>query len=156
MSDAPELKPCPFCGGEAEFHSLLPRYDDAFVCCPNCEIDGPRFGGNDDREGSNAQAIAAWNTRAALREIEELEAKVQSLTALLDNQLGTPCEQVRHQEQVEALEAKLAESEARSEVLEELVMDVAADLYDGVDAYKIDQRIMDVFKQLDEEEEEDQ
>jgi len=39
--------------------------------------------------------------------IEALEAKVQSLTTLLDNQLGTPCEQVRHQEQVEALEAKL-------------------------------------------------
>jgi Lar family restriction alleviation protein len=122
MSDAPELKPCPFCGGEAEFHSLLPRYDDAFVRCPNCEIDGPRFGGNDDREGSNAQAIAAWNTRAALREIKELEAK-------------------------------LAESEARSEVLETLVMDVAADLYDGVAAHKIDQRIMDAIRQLNEEEE---
>jgi len=47
--------------------------------------------------------------------------------------------------------AKLAESEARSEVLETLVMDVAADLYDGVPAHKIDQRIGDVMKQLDEE-----
>ena len=54
-------------------------------------------------------------------------------------------------DRIDELEAKLSESEARSEVLEELVMDVAADLYDGVDAYKIDQRIGDVMKKLDEE-----
>jgi hypothetical protein len=54
-------------------------------------------------------------------------------------------------DRIEELEAKLAESEARSEVLETLIMDVAADLYDGVDAHKIDQRIGDVMKQLDEE-----
>jgi hypothetical protein len=51
------------------------------------------------------------------------------------------------------LDAKLAESEARSEVLETLVMDVAADLYNDVPAHEIDQRIGDVMKQLDEEEE---
>jgi len=49
------------------------------------------------------------------------------------------------------LDAKLAEAEARSEVLETLAMDVAADLYDGVDAHKIDQRIMDAIRQLNEE-----
>ena len=59
----------------------------------------------------------------------------------------------RAADRIEALETKLAESEARSEVLEELAMDVAADLYDGVPADKIDQRIGDVMKQLDEEEE---
>ena len=56
-------------------------------------------------------------------------------------------------DRIEELEAKLAESEARSEVLETLVMDVAADLYDGVPAHKIDQRIMDVINKLNEEEE---
>ena len=56
-------------------------------------------------------------------------------------------------DRIEELEAKLAESESRSEVLETLVMDVAADLYDGVPAHKIDQRIGDVMKKLDEEEE---
>ena len=63
---------------------------------------------------------------------------------------GTAAEMM---DRIDELEAKLAEAEARSEVLETLVMDVAADLYDDVPAYKIDQRIMDVFKQLDEEEE---
>jgi len=54
-------------------------------------------------------------------------------------------------DRIEELEAKLAEAESRSEVLETLVMDVAADLHDGVPDYKIDQRIGDVMRQLDEE-----
>ena len=54
-------------------------------------------------------------------------------------------------DRIEELEAKLEESEARSEVLETLIMDVAADLYDGVAAHKIDQRIMDAVRQLNEE-----
>jgi hypothetical protein len=58
-------------------------------------------------------------------------------------------------DRMDELETKLAESEARSEILETLIMDVAADLYDGVPAHKIDQRIGDVMKKLGEEEEED-
>ena len=57
--------------------------------------------------------------------------------------------------EIEELEAKLAEAEARYEVLETLIMDVAADLHDGVPAHRIDQRIGDVMRQLNEEEEED-
>ena len=63
---------------------------------------------------------------------------------------GTAAEMM---DRIEELEAKLAESEARSEVLETLVVDVAADLYDGVPAHRIDQRIMDAIRQLNEEEE---
>ena len=66
---------------------------------------------------------------------------------------GTAAEMM---DRIDELEAKLEKSEARSEVLEELVMDVAADLYDGVAAHKIDQRIMDVINKLNDEEEEDQ
>jgi predicted transcriptional regulator len=61
---------------------------------------------------------------------------------------GTAAEMM---DRIDELETKLAESEARSEVLETLIMDVAADLYDGVAAHKIDQRIGDVMKQLNEE-----
>jgi hypothetical protein len=61
---------------------------------------------------------------------------------------GTAAEMM---DRIDELETKLKESEARSEVLETLVMDVAADLYDGVAAHKIDQRIMDAIRQLDEE-----
>ena len=63
---------------------------------------------------------------------------------------GTAAEMM---DRIDELETKLAESETRSEVLETLIMDVAADLYDGVPAHKIDQRIMDAIRQLDEEEE---
>jgi len=63
---------------------------------------------------------------------------------------GTAAEMM---DRIDELETKLAESEARSEILETLIMDVAADLYDGVPAHKIDQRIGDVMRQLDEEEE---
>ena len=63
---------------------------------------------------------------------------------------GTAAEMM---DRIDELETKLAEAEARSEVLETLIMDVAADLYDGVPAHKIDQRIGDVMKKLGEEEE---
>ena len=64
---------------------------------------------------------------------------------------GTAAEMM---DRIDELETKLAEAESRSEVLETLIMDVAADLYDGVPAHKIDQRIGDVMKKLGEEEEE--
>lgn len=66
---------------------------------------------------------------------------------------GTAAEMM---DRIDELEAKLEKSAARSEALETLVMDVAADLYEGVAAHKVDQRIMDVITRLDEEEEEDQ
>jgi len=52
---------------------------------------------------------------------------------------------------------EIAEQRARerAEVLEELIMDVVADLYEGVSASKIDQRIGDVMKKLDEEQPDD-
>lgn len=61
------LKPCPFCGGEAEFIGGLPKSGYDRVACTRCfaEVDG------DDKD----KAIATWNTRpdelelvAALRE----------------------------------------------------------------------------------------
>jgi Lar family restriction alleviation protein len=55
MNDKPELKPCPFCGGE-------PTLDDdtmghSVVCCYHCYAQAG-FGPGDDA------AIAKWNTRA--------------------------------------------------------------------------------------------
>ena len=50
-----ELKPCPFCGGEAK----LRRYGDSAYCyieCSQCEI-GAYF------YDTKAEAIAAWNRR---------------------------------------------------------------------------------------------
>jgi hypothetical protein len=67
MADAPELLPCPFCGGEK-----LKVFCNCVVCCsPDCGASGPDLGDTRDEVG----AIAAWNRRApapdALRQARE-------------------------------------------------------------------------------------
>ena len=47
-----ELKPCPFCGGEAKFIDD----DYSYVICTNCKI-------HPYRRISNLEAIEAWNNR---------------------------------------------------------------------------------------------
>ena len=50
-----ELRPCPFCGGEAELTGFnAPEY---WVWCPNCKASA-------DAHTCSDAAIKAWNTRA--------------------------------------------------------------------------------------------
>lgn len=70
----PELKPCPFCGCEAEV-----LYN--FVGCKGCLVilpDGYGYGGEGLPFPTEDEAIAAWNTRAvdpaAIREAALREA----------------------------------------------------------------------------------
>lgn len=59
MSDE-TLKPCPFCGGEAEMCHVTQLWEprDAYwVKCKNCRISGTHH-------TTEAEAIAAWNSRA--------------------------------------------------------------------------------------------
>lgn len=48
------LKPCPFCGGEAEIERYTTK---PYVACSECGCSMP------DRHQSETEAIAAWNTR---------------------------------------------------------------------------------------------
>lgn len=50
-----ELKPCPFCGGEAKAFSF--RDGATIVYCEDCEIETPMF-------TAMKYAIKAWNRRA--------------------------------------------------------------------------------------------
>jgi len=50
------LKPCPFCGGEAALMQSAAK--DIFVRCQSCRIET-------DGRKTQAEAIAAWNSRAA-------------------------------------------------------------------------------------------
>lgn len=61
-----ELKPCPFCGGEANTFQTRWTNNRWYTCCPSCETicglpDGDEFVGKYDTE---AEAAEAWNTRA--------------------------------------------------------------------------------------------
>lgn len=51
-----ELKPCPFCGGEA----FMVYDNDIWVSCEGCRADGPYF---DNDEAGEIQAVEAWNRR---------------------------------------------------------------------------------------------
>lgn len=51
-----ELKPCPFCGGEARLSHAGAKH---IIFCPNC-VRLPADGGYINQE----QAVAAWNNRA--------------------------------------------------------------------------------------------
>lgn len=61
-----ELKPCPFCGGEARSVHTTWSNGGWYVCCPACEtinglLDGYGFAG---KYGTEAEAAEAWNHRA--------------------------------------------------------------------------------------------
>lgn len=71
MSESQEIKPCPFCGGEAIVdynitQSVTIEWEDAHVTCLECESDGAYFQ-DDSRElpvrDVRKQAIDAWNKR---------------------------------------------------------------------------------------------
>lgn len=52
----PELKPCPFCGGEAELLNSL--YGEWIVRCPDCE------GMVEKWRETEEEAAEQWNRRA--------------------------------------------------------------------------------------------
>jgi Lar family restriction alleviation protein len=61
-----ELKPCPFCGGEAELHHKIePLCIDAYsyVYCTKCGVTTEAFPKSFDHS-SDEKAIEAWNRRA--------------------------------------------------------------------------------------------
>ena len=54
-----ELKPCPFCGGEAV--AIATRPERGMVCCRKCGAST-----DPDEEMTKDELLAAWNTRAAV------------------------------------------------------------------------------------------
>lgn len=59
-----ELKPCPFCGGEAELKEYKPNVSGVAIC-KECGARSP-ICKNDHTGGWKPKAIAEWNTRAEL------------------------------------------------------------------------------------------
>ena len=55
-----KLKPCPFCGGEAEIYRYYPSFHErirTMVRCKNCRANSGAWGKSD-------KAIDAWNRRS--------------------------------------------------------------------------------------------
>lgn len=57
-----ELKPCPFCGGDAEYIEGAVAFFDVEVCCVDCGFSGPNYGSFDE-PNAKEDATAHWNTR---------------------------------------------------------------------------------------------
>lgn len=71
-----ELKPCPFCGGEARVRSVASFSRIGFnVVCTNC----PAALGHDGT--SSDEAIAAWNTRPEAAQVRVKPEAVEALAS---------------------------------------------------------------------------
>ena len=55
-----ELKPCPFCGGDAIIHNFKPVHEKRlwYISCHDCGIEQTNY-------LSEQEAIEAWNRRAS-------------------------------------------------------------------------------------------
>ena len=87
MTEEIELKPCPFCGNEAEFNS------DEFgegVCCKSC---GATMHNGVYGEEGRKLASADWNARPIENELEAENARLrEALEVILDEaQKDEPC-----------------------------------------------------------------
>ena len=69
---APELKPCPFCGGEARMREDVSHSTACFVGCAVDDCFGELHWAS-----TRAEAIYAWNTRAATPDIPAMLAEAE-------------------------------------------------------------------------------
>ena len=67
-----ELKPCPFCGGEAEMQCELEIY---CVMCTECNAHGTTVDNWHEGDEAYSEAIAAWNRRE--KDEEEQRSKIE-------------------------------------------------------------------------------
>ena len=59
-----ELKPCPFCGGDARIIVLKKGFKSIIVCTtPECGFTRHSYNNGDTDENSAKRLIAAWNRR---------------------------------------------------------------------------------------------
>lgn len=75
MKTIDKLKPCPFCGGEAEwvpFYWYCGEMSGEYVRCAGCEMTGPK-----PRFVHQPDTVTMWNTRATLDEDKQKGEKLE-------------------------------------------------------------------------------
>lgn len=79
-----ELKPCPFCGGEAEYHFDKGQTGEVYgwVGCNQCDAMSCHIDVR-SMQPEETHPIDAWNTRADEARIAALEAEVARLRGVL-------------------------------------------------------------------------
>lgn len=86
-----ELKPCPFCGGEARQHAAFARGASdmvgVYVECDGCEACSKTAWG----EGAQERSAAAWNRRAERTARVEEDTKRASQTQLVVTKSCSEC-----------------------------------------------------------------
>jgi Lar family restriction alleviation protein len=86
---AQELKPCPFCGGEAMIQFQIAGYCGARVSCVECDAETGGYKVKGDNDAADAQAITAWNIRTDLYDATkaQLAKAVEALRYMVDPEL---------------------------------------------------------------------
>lgn len=87
-SDMEELKPCPFCGGDAIYRSVSDMYCDPYrkncIECLSCGVSTKSESRHPD-DGRSPDLIEAWNTRA---DSQDTVTMPRSFVELLFRQLN--------------------------------------------------------------------
>lgn len=78
--DAPELKPCPFCGERVEMNDYTDKPACAWVMIHRCKVLGPIK----IEYGSGEKLAEVWNTRAEDHLMIEKDAEIERLRVALE------------------------------------------------------------------------
>ena len=61
------LKPCPFCGGEAHLNKAYSYYSDIVIYCEGCDS----VFSLDDNDKTAEEIVEAWNNRVPQTEVHQ-------------------------------------------------------------------------------------
>lgn len=82
-----ELKPCPFCGGEAELNKSFTNNWSAYVMCSDCSARTALFVQSIDW-CANDEAVKAWNRRVSDKEKGSRSAATEQEPDAVDTALN--------------------------------------------------------------------
>ncbi len=78
MTNKPELKPCPFCGGEAEFYPNDIEGEENWVECCNAKCQAT----NGYVRRTPEEALSAWNTRSEPAAPSDVEKDIGTIECI--------------------------------------------------------------------------